>query len=271
MHIFGIVISNKIYMPILIIIISVIIDVVCQKLLKRKIVKKHKHTKATEKKLATIKSVISNVLTYVIFIIAVLAILRVYGINATAIATGVGVASLVLGLAFQDILKDILAGFSIIFDNQFSVGDFVQIGTFKGTVTSLGIKTTRIQAYTGEVKIISNRNISEVTNYSIEHNLAVVDLSVSYESNLDKVERILEVAALTLKDKIPELVDEPQVLGVQELSDSSVIFRIIGKCKVGSYLDIERVQRIMRKELKTSMDKNNIKIPYPQIEVHNEK
>ena len=109
---------------------------------------------------------------------------------------------------------------------------------------------------------------NHLINYSLEDTFAVIDISVAYESKLDKVEKVLQVACATMQEKIQELVSEPEVLGVENLDDSSVIFRIVGKCKPATHL---KVARIMRKELKNTLDKNGIKIPYPQIEVHNEK
>ena len=102
----------------------------------------------------------------------------------------------------------------------------------------------------------------------MDKTLAVVDLSVSYESNLEKVEKILKLTCANMKEKMPLLTEEPEVLGVENLGNSSVVFRIVGKCKPTKHF---LVQRQMRKELKNAMDKNGIKIPYPQIEVHNEK
>ena len=85
------------------------------------------------------------------------------------------------------------------FENWYAVGDLVKIGDFTGTVTSIGLKATRVQAYTGEIKIISNRNITEVINYSLDKTMAVVDVPISYETNIDKAEKILKTRAATFK------------------------------------------------------------------------
>lgn len=268
MKIFGFVIAKEIYMPIIIIIVSIATNKILKFVVKKTFNPSKKHYKFDSRKVSTINSLLCNVIKYVIWIIAGLSILSVFGINTAAIITGLGVVSLVIGLAFQDILKDVLVGVSILFENQFAVGDLVKIGDFEGTVISLGLKTTRIQAYTGEIKIISNRNISEVINYSMDKTLAVVDLAVSYESKIDKVEKILMVTSATIKEKIPSLVGDIELLGVQELSDSAVVFRLVGKCKPAKHYE---VQRQMKKEFKNALDKNGIKIPYPQVEVHNEK
>ena len=268
MKLFGITIAREIYMTIAIVVVSLIIEKVLKEIVKKAFDPKKKHAKFDTRKLNTIRSLLCSVIRYVVWILASLSLLALYGVNTAAIVTGLGVVSLVIGLAFQDILKDILAGASILFENWFAVGDLIKIGEFTGTVTAVGLKSTKLQSYDGKIKIISNRNITEVINYSLDKMYAVVDISVNYESNLDKVEKILKVTSATLKEKIDDLVEEPEVLGVQELADSSVIFRIIGKCKPASQFGVERK---MNKEYKNALDKNGIKIPYPQIEVHNEK
>lgn len=268
MKIFKLTIAKEIYMPILIIIIAIATNKIINKIIKKTFDPNKKHIKFDSRKVNTIRSLLCNITKYVIWVIAFLAILSVFGINTAALVTGVGILSAVIGLAFQDILKDIISGVSILFENQFAVGDFVKIANFEGTVVSLGLRTTRIQAYTGEIKIISNRNITEVINYSMDKTLAVVDISVSYETKIDKAENILKVTASTLKNKIPSLVSDVELLGVQELGDSAVVFRLIGRCKPAKHFE---VQRQMRKEFKKALDENKIKIPYTQIEVHNEK
>lgn len=268
MKMFGLTIAKEIYMPIIIIATSVLTHRFLKLIIKTTFNPDKKHLKFDSRKVKTLRSLLCNITKYLVWVIAVLSILSVFGVNTAAIITGLGVVSLIIGLAFQDLLKDVLVGVSILFENQFAVGDLVKIGDFEGTVISLGLKTTRLQAYTGEIKMISNRNISEVINYSMDKTLAVVDLPVSYESKIDKVEKILMVTAATIKEKMPSLVGDIELLGVQELSDSAVVFRMVGKCKPAKHYE---VQRQMKKEFKNALDKNGIKIPYTQIEVHNEK
>ncbi len=268
MKVFGIFIPKIVYLPIIIIAVTIIINKILQTIVKKMFDPSKKRMGFDSRKLRTVRSLLCNVVKYVVWVIAILSILSIFGVNTMAIITGLGVASLVIGLAFQDILKDILVGVSILFENQFAVGDLVKIGDFQGTVIAFGLKSTRLQAYTGEIKIISNRNITEVINYSMDKTLAVVDIPVSYDVKLEKVEKILNITAATLKEKIPVLVEDVEILGVQELADSSVIFRIVGKCKPASHFEAERM---MKKEFKNSLEKNGIKIPYPQVQVHNEK
>lgn len=258
---------DKLFQAIVIIILAFVVQRILKKIVDKLFLNSKKH-KTDINKINTIKSLIKSIIKYVLLIIAGLIILNIFGIDTTALITGLGVLSLVVGLAFQDILKDILAGFSIIFEGQFRIGDYVKINDFYGTVSYIGLKTTRIKAYSGEVKIIANRNITEVTNYSLSNSLAVVDLSLAYEEDIEKVEKILECSKDKISGKIDNMIGEIELWGVEQLSDSSVVYRIVCKCKPAKHIE---VQRKLRKELKKILDKNNIKIPYPQIEVHNEK
>ncbi len=268
MKIFGLTIAKEIYMTIIIIILALILEKLLKKIIKKTFNPEKKHKRFDTRKLKTISSFLCNIVKYIIWIIVFLALLSLYGVNTAALITGLGVVSLVVGLAFQDILKDILVGASILFENWYAVGDSVKIDDFSGTVISIGLKSTRVQAYTGEIKIISNRNITEVINYSLDKSLAVVDVSISYETDIEKAEKVLKTRAATLKEKNSYIVDEPEIWGIENLDSSSVIIRVVAKCKPTKN---SSVQRLMRKEFKDALEKNGIKIPYTQIEVHNEK
>jgi len=129
----------------------------------------------------------------------------------------------------------------------------------------MGLKTTRIRNFEGEVKIIANRNITEVINHSCSFSLAIVDVSVSYEDDIEKIETLLNDLASKLSKTLDKLKGPIEVLGIQELGDSAVKFRMTVKTKSGEQFQIKR--KIL-KEVKLLLDQENIKIPYPQIEVH---
>lgn len=257
---------KEIVAPILIIIISFLLNLICKKLLKRFF----KIKKSISNKQKTIYSLVYNVVKYFILIVAFLMILDIFGVDTKSLIASLGVLGLVVGLAFQDLLKDFISGMTIIFENQYCIGDIISVGDFKGEVIGLGLKTTRIRSYTGEVKILSNRNISEVINYSQMSSFALVDVSVAYEEDYEKVEKLLNNLFIDIKKnkRIPFLKSDIKVLGINELADSAVIIRIMAETE--SYKQYD-VQRLIMKEIKTLFDKENIKIPYPQIEVHNGK
>lgn len=259
------VLIKEVIAPILIIVFSIIVCKVIQGIIKRTF--KIKSNKVGKKKQETMISVINNVIKYFIMIIALLMILDVFGIDTKTLVTSLGVVGLVAGLAVQDLLKDIISGISIIFENQFYVGDTVEINGFKGEVTHLGLKTTKLKSYTGEVKIISNRNITEVINYNLANSLAIVDFQIAYESDTEKAEKILTNLCTKLTKELNNIKGEVLLLGITKLDSSGVEYRItVETLPLKQY----EVSRIILKAVKLELEKNKITIPYPQVVVHNE-
>ena len=257
---------KEVVKPILIIVVATFLYFAIKSVVKRIF----KIRKKVSKKEKTVYELVMNIIKYFIVIVAFLMILDVYGVDTKTLVTSLGVVGLVAGLALQDTLKDFISGVSIIFENQYCVGDIVEINSFRGEVISLGLKTTRIKSYTGEIKIIPNRNVNEVINFSQSETVAIVDVSVAYEEDYSHVEQVLNKLLDNLNEnkKIPYLKGKINLLGINELSDSSIQVRIVAE--VESYKHFE-VSRLLRKEIKNCFDKENIKIPYPQIEVHNGK
>jgi small-conductance mechanosensitive channel len=221
------------------------------------------------KRVATAKTIILNLIKYVIIIIVILAIATVFGINVGSILAGLGITAAILGLALQDFLKDIVGGLSIIFEDQFEVGDTIKVGDFKGEVINIGLKTTKIKSVDdNSIKIISNRNIDNIINYDKVPSKIFVTVSVAYEEDSTKVEKILVDECQNLTNTLEHLRGEVYLLGISDLADSAITYKI----GIEAYGKDQLVlSRKVRKALKERLDKENIKIPYPQIEVHNGK
>lgn len=268
MKIFSLEIPEKVIYPIIAIIVAYIL-ITIEKYIINKLIKKNniksKHIRRSQN---TVLVLIQNIIKYIIIILTILEILKIFGYDTTLLVTSVGAVSVVAGLAFQDILKDYLVGISIILESQYALGEIVEINGFKGEVIFLGLKTTKIKALTGEVKIIANRHVTDIINYSLNKTLLKIDISVSYEDDNEKVEKVLTKFAKDLPSKVSEINEVVTFDGLNEFSDSAVIYRISTFVRDRDRFIIERK---VNKELKKVLDKNNIKIPYPQIEVHNAK
>ena len=251
-------------------IITVIIIFIFYKILKRLIERlfNFKTKKIKHKKQVTLMNFFINVLRVICLIIAILIILEIYGVKTSAIIASLGAVTVVVGLAFQDILKDFIAGFSFIFEDSYNVGDWVTINNFKGEVISIGMKTTRIRAYEGEILIINNGSITQVINHTAANSLAIVDVNVSYDSDIDKVEKVLNDLCEKLKGTIKNLKGDITLLGIENLGDSAITFRLTAEVEAGTQY---AVQRQIRKAVKLDLDKNKIEIPYNQLVVHNER
>ena len=121
-----------------------------------------------QQRVKTISKMLSSILKYVFLIIILLVVLAVFGVNVTSLLAGLGILTAILGLAFQDMIKDFIAGVAIIAEDQFEVGDtvIVQADGFKGVVTEIGLKTTEVRDEKGNVKIMANHNIDGLINCS---------------------------------------------------------------------------------------------------------
>ena len=260
------VLVKEVVNPVCIIVFTFLIYVIISKLIKDVFNKKIK--KIDKRKSKTIESLILNIIKYLLIVIAIVMILDVYGIDTKSIITSLGIVGVVVGLSLQDTLKDLISGIFIIFEDQYGVGDTVTINDFKGEVISLGMKTTKIKSIKGDVEIIPNRNINFVINHSLTSSLAIVDVGVSYNSNLDKVDEVLINLCERLNSTLPNLTGNVEVLGITQLGDSSISYRITALTKPMKHIEVER---IIRKEIKKEFDKRHIEIPFPQVVVHNER
>lgn len=217
------------------------------------------------KRKRTLSKVTSSIIRYAIYIIEVIVILAIWGINIVPVLTGLGIAGLVIGLGAQKLINDFISGVFIVFEHHYDIGDLVQVDGFTGEVVDIGLKTTKIKAWTGEVKIIANGNIDTIINYSVNNMTAVVDFEIAYKENANEVIKILsKELPVRLKD-YEASVNIPQITGVTGLNESGIGIRAIWTVKAGSQFEAER---LMRRTVKEILDDNNIEIPFPQVVVH---
>ncbi len=265
--ILGILLSEIIIVPIIIIAVGCITYYLARKIIRKLLGVKIHGIRVDARRQRTMIGLIDNIVKYFIACIVLLMILDVYGLDTKSLLASLGVVSLVAGLALQDLLKDIIAGIGIIFEDQYAVGDVVTLGDFKGTVTYLGIKSTRITAYTGEVLIIANRNIDKVINHTLENNISIIDIDVSYTSDLEKVKKVMEDVCTKLNKEL-KLATEATVCGVEKLGSSGISMRLIFGSRYDDKFDYERIFRL---NLKQAFDENNIEIPFTQVVIHTDK
>ncbi len=257
-------------LPIIYIIIGIIAYEIIKRIIKKVTLNGQKkfQRKQQKQRIETLISLVLNIIKYIIVVIVIVGILGTFGVNITSIVAGLGVTTAIIGLAFQDLAKDIIAGFSIITEAQYEVGDTIEVDGFMGEVVFLGLKTTRIRDYKGATKIIANHNMDKIINYSINNSLAVVDIPIDYDNDIEKVEKVLNKLAEELDGKIKEARGRMQVWGIDGIENSDVIFRIVLEVEPMKHLAI---QRYLRKEIKRAFDEAGIKEPFTRYEVHNGK
>ncbi|MDR7239119.1 mechanosensitive ion channel family protein [Neobacillus drentensis] len=210
----------------------------------------------------TLSKLLDSVLTYVVYFIAFMMILSVLGIDVKALIAGAGVVGLAVGFGAQSLVKDVISGFFIIFEDQFSVGDHVRIGQYEGNVETIGLRTTKIKSWTGEQHILPNGSIIEVTNFSINNSIAVVDIAIAYGEDIARAETVIEETIKFMPAQYEELVKAPELLGIQTMGATEVVLRVVAETLP---MKQAAVSRNIRRDIKLQLDENGIKAPNPRV------
>ncbi|MBR6237845.1 MAG: mechanosensitive ion channel family protein [Lachnospiraceae bacterium] len=213
----------------------------------------------------TIGRMITSLLKYIILIMALFVCLSLLGFNAGTLVASAGVVSVVVGLGAKELIGDILAGLFIIIEGEFRVGDIITVGDFRGTVSEIGVRTTKMVDGVGNVKIINNSQITDVINMTKNHSFANCNVGIGYDEDLEHVEEVLAKELPLIRDRNRLIKGGPFYRGVASLADSSVILRIMAECDEEDRIQLERD---LNREIKLIFDKNCINIPYPQIVVN---
>jgi len=208
----------------------------------------------------TIESVVGSVTKFVIYFLAVTAILGILGLGTTvtSLLATAGIGGVAVAFGAQSFVKDVVSGMFMLFENQYAVGEYIEIGTEKGTVEAITLRTTRIRRFTGETTTIPNGNITQVTNYSRGDHLAVIDMMVAHDTDLERASQIMQNTGLEYMKRHDNILEEPHVLGVEHMGRAAVTLRMIVRVKPLTHWETERA---LRRAVKEAFDANGIRIP----------
>lgn len=221
-----------------------------------------KHAPSKTPRSITVIGLICSLIRWLTAIVLVIVVLAVWGVDTTAIIASAGVLTLVVGLGMQSLIADVVAGLFIIFENEFNVGDIITVDGFRGTVVSIGIRTTKLEQL-GNIKILNNSDIHGVLNQTMLPSTVFSYVSISYGADLSKVETIIKEHLSEIK--IEGTVGDVLYDGVTELGASGVTVRFSTQCHESLIYD---VQRMLNAKIKIMFDRNGIEIPFNQIVVH---
>jgi len=220
----------------------------------------------TNRREQTLRNLLKNVLSYVILFIVILMILDTFEVPIRTMLAGAGIAGLAIGFGAQSLVKDIIAGFFIVFEDQFSVGDYIEIDKIEGDVEVIGLRTTKLRSFYGQTYFIPNGKINIVTNYSASNGFAMVEVNIPYETNIIRVEKMINDVLHTMVKKHPDVfVDDPFISGVQALDLSNCVLRI--RAETVPVMQWEGA-RIIRKEVKEELFEKGVQIPSPRMVVY---
>ncbi|MCI1288029.1 MAG: mechanosensitive ion channel family protein [[Lactobacillus] timonensis] len=184
-------------------------------------------------RLATFHSLTNNIFRYTCFFFYLYAVLELLGIPVGTLVAGAGIFSIALGLGAQGFVSDVVNGIFILTEQQIDVGDTVEIGTIKGTVTALGLRTTQVTSSNGTLNFIPNRNISIVRNFSRNNMVATVDLNLPTGAPLEKITQLIQQENDQLVKQQPNLLEPPQIVGPVTIN-GQLVFRVLLTAKNGT-------------------------------------
>ncbi len=216
-----------------------------------------------EQRVKTLTTILRGVGLVLIVAIAAVMILSELGLDVSPIIAGAGIVGLAIGFGAQTLVKDIISGFFILLENQFTIGDVISVGGISGGVEKMTLRATFVRDLEGTLHIIPNGEIRILSNKTKGWARAMVDLGVAYKEDVERVLAILErIGQEMWQDEgyRPILLEEPAVSGVEELGDSAMTLRIMVKTQPGKQWEVSRE---LRKRIKETFEEEKIEMPYP--------
>lgn len=215
----------------------------------------------------TALSLINNLMRYLAVVAIICGIIAALFVDAGSVFAGLGILALIIGFGAESLISDVVTGAFILVDNQYNVGDIIEVNGFRGTVTEIGIRTTSVADSGGNVKIINNSDMKNVLNRSNNSSKAVCDFSIPYETDLAALEKQIPAMLAEIYEANQEkLRAEPVYLGVNELGDSAIVLRFIAEVEESN---IYSAARLLNHELFLKMRSIGVECPFTQMDVHN--
>ena len=218
-------------------------------------------TQRTEQRAAAIGTLLRSVVAITVWSVALLTILPLLGIDIAPLLASAGVIGVALGFGAQTLVKDYLSGIFLIVEDQYGVGDLVDVGPVIGTVEEVALRYTRLRDMTGVVWYVRNGEILRVANRSQGWTLAIVDIPIAYNEDIDQVRTIVERVATDM-DEDPayddQLLGRPTFAGVESVSGEAVVIRITAKAAPDQQVTVART---IRERMKLAFDRAGITVP----------
>ena len=227
------------------------------------IINRKKSKSENRRKLDTIQTLLKSILRYSTYFFAGMLILSIINIPISSLLAGAGIVGVALGFGAQNLVKDIINGFFVLFEDQFGVGDYVKIAGVEGIVEEIGLRTTTLRSFSGEINILPNSQIERVTNYSVGNMRVMIDVGVDYKESPKRIINILDELCDEISQEKNKIITEgPDVLGVQDFASSSMVIRIWAMVRP---MEQWQIERFIRKRIKERFDELNIGIPYQHV------
>ncbi len=220
-------------------------------------------------RMRSVLSITASLLKYIAFIVILCWGLSILGVNVSTIVASVGIIALVVGFSAESLIADVVTGAFMLFENQYNVGDIVEVDGFRGTVTNIGIRTTSITDPGDNVKIVNNSAMKNILNRSDKLSRSISEIAIPYATDLEKLENEIPALMEEIYNRRTDVFKAPpKYLGVQELAESSVVLKFVVNV---DEKDIYSGARLLNRDLLLGFRSLGVECPFPQIDVHPDK
>ena len=206
----------------------------------------------------TLRGLLASVLRYGVDTAALLILLTLFGVPWPSLLAGVGIAGLAIGFGAQNLVRDVISGFFILFEDQFRVGDHVQTDGVEGIVEEMGLRVTRIRDFGGQLHILPNGRIERVTNFSRGPMRVMFPVPIAYDADVDRAITAVEQACAEFGAGDDRVLEGPRVLGLSNISDARVELLVWARVRNGQQWDVERELRLA---IKRALDQARFRPP----------
>ncbi len=218
--------------------------------------------KKVSKKAESLANFLRGIIETAVIIITIFILLAVWRFNVVIALITMGILLFVLGLGAKNVLGDVIAGITIVFGNYYDVDEIISIQGFKGKVIDIGIRSTKIMNWQGEVRIFMNGSILEVSNYSRNFSVASVLVEIARKEDINHVITLLDEELPSMKELFPQIIEGPNVVGIEEMNSEKIILRINAKTNPEEHYVVERG---LKKYIKELFENHHIKLPHENV------
>lgn len=214
----------------------------------------------------TVVTIVQSVLQYIAWLVIICWGLAIMGVDIGTIVASIGVLALIVGFGAESLIADVVTGLFMLIENQYNVGDIIEIDGFRGTVVAIGIRTTSVQDTSGNIKIINNSSMKNILNRSDNNSISVADFAIPYDTDLRKLEAEIPEILQNMYEAHSDVMEAvPRYLGVQALGSSEIVLRFVVDV---NEKNIYSVARVMNHDLLLSFRDVGVECPFPQLDVH---
>ncbi len=222
--------------------------------------------KPKSNRVRTMIALTRNLMRYIVILIGICLVLSVFGVDIITILAGLGIIALIVGFGAESLIADVVTGMFILIDNQYNIGDIIEINGFRGTVTDISVRTTVLTDPGGNVKIINNSDMKNILNRSDNSSKAITEFPIPYDTDVEALEEKIPELLKKIRAAHPEMMkSDPVYLGIDRLDDSSIVLKFYAEVAES---DIFAGARVLNHDLLIGMRKLGVEVPFPQFDVH---